>query len=91
MSPEPSAEVDMPRPTVELVALERMVSAYLRSVPPKQGRRFLRCLAEEFSDCEETVVPFMQRAAVERRIQKERGSLAWMRDRIPVWLVRADR
>lgn len=91
MCPEPSAETDLPRPTVELIALEKMVSAYLRSVSPKQGRRFLRCLAEEFSDTEETVVPFLQREAIERRISKERGSLAWMRDRIPVWLVRADR
>lgn len=91
MNPDPSSEAEMPRPSVALVALEKAISAHLRSIPPKQGRRFLRFLAEEFVDCEETVVPFLRREIVEQRQRMERGSLAWMRDRIPVWLVRADR
>jgi len=84
----PSSAEELPRVTVELVMQEKLVKAYLRSVPRKQGRRFLRCLFEEPAlDDHDNVVPIKHREVIEARRKKERGAVAWARSRLPAWML----
>lgn len=86
----PSTAEELPRITVELVMQDKLVRAYLRAVPTKQGRRFLRALFDELAmDDGENIIPIRDREAIEARRRKERGAVAWARSRLPTWMIGA--
>lgn len=86
----PSTAEELPRITVELVMQDKLVRAYLRAVPTKQGRRFLRALFDELAmDDGENIIPIRDREVIEARRRKERGAVAWARSRLPTWMIGA--
>lgn len=67
---------------------DKLVRAYLRSVPRKQGRRFLRALFDELAQEDgDNIIPFRHRELIEAQRKKERGAIAWARSRLPVWML----
>lgn len=84
----PSEAGDLPRVTVELVMQDKLVRAYLRSIPRKQGRRFLRALFEELAAEEaDNIIPIRNAEYREALREKECRAVAWARSRLPSWLL----
>lgn len=84
----PSTAEELPRVTVELVMQDKLVRAYLRTVPRKEGRRFLRNLFDELSlEDGDNIIPLWDRDFAAALRRKERGAVAWARSRIPAWIL----
>lgn len=84
----PSKAEELPRVTVELVMQDKLVRAYLRSIPRKQGRRFLRALFDELAvEDGDNIIPIRQRELLALQRRKERGAVAWARSRLPAWML----